>query len=113
MEQEKKNSGWKKISSAIGGDKLVLIVAIIVVFALFTVLNKNFLSIQNMVNLLVASSLIGMVAIGHTYLIIALQNDLSPGSLAAFSGVLAALLVNKGFPIVVAILITLLAGAVI
>lgn len=113
MEQEKKNSGWKRISSAIGGDKLVLIVAIIVVFALFTVLNKNFLSIQNMVNLLVASSLIGMVAIGHTYLIIALQNDLSPGSLAAFSGVLAALLVNKGFPIVVAILITLLAGAVI
>ena len=39
---------------------------------------------------------VGLVAIGHTYLIIAGQNDLSPGSVAAFSGVLAALLVSWG-----------------
>lgn len=58
------------------------------VFALFTALNKNFLTWRNIVNILVASSLVGMVAIGHTYLIIAGQNDLSPGSVAAFSGVL-------------------------
>ncbi len=101
----------KKITSIIGGDKIVLLVAIIAVFALFTSLNKNFLSMQNMVNLLVASSLVGMVAIGHTYLIIARQNDLSPGSLAAFCGVLAALLLNRGFPILLAMVITLGAGA--
>ncbi len=101
----------KKIISIIGGDKIVLLVAIIAVFALFTSLNKNFLSMQNMVNLLVASSLVGMVAIGHTYLIIARQNDLSPGSLAAFCGVLAALLLNRGFPILLAMVITLGAGA--
>lgn len=103
----------KKITSVIGGDKIVLIVAIIAVFALFTALNKNFLTGQNMVNLLVASSLVGMVAIGHTYLIIGLQNDLSPGSLAAFCGVLVAILLNKGFPIPVAMVITLGAGAVV
>ena len=68
---------------------------------------------QNMINLLVASSLVGMVAIGHTYLIIAKQNDLSPGSLAAFCGVTCALLLNKGFPIPVAMVITLCAGAVV
>ena len=84
----------KKITSIIGGDKIVLIVAIAAVFALFTFLNKNFMTAQNMVNLLVASSLVGMVAIGHTYLIIAKQNDLSPGSLAAFCGVFAAILLN-------------------
>ena len=61
----------KKITSIIGGDKIVLIVAIIAVFTLFTALNKNFMTMQNMINLLVASSLVGMVAIGHTYLIIA------------------------------------------
>lgn len=101
----------KKITSIIGGDKLVLLVAIIAVFALFTALNKNFMTMQNMVNLLVASSLVGMVAIGHTYLIIGLQNDLSPGSLAAFCGVLVSILLNKGFPIPVAMIITLGAGA--
>ena len=39
-----------------------------------------------MINILIAASLVGMVAVGHTYLIIAGQNDLSPGSLAAFFG---------------------------
>ena len=103
----------KRITSVIGGDKIVLIVAIAAVFALFTFLNKNFMTTRNMVNLLVASSLVGMVAIGHTYLIIAKQNDLSPGSLAAFCGVFAAILLNKGFPIPVAMVITLGAGALV
>lgn len=91
----------------ISGDKLVLICAIIAVFILFTALNKNFLSFQNIVNILVAASLVGMVAIGHTYLIIAGQNDLSPGSLAAFSGTMAALLVSLGMPFFAAVLITI------
>ena len=42
----------------ISGDKLVLICAIIAVFILFTALNKNFLSFQNIVNILVAASLV-------------------------------------------------------
>ena len=63
---EKKESGVKKIVSVVGGDKLVLMGAIIVVFVLFTSLNSNFLSWQNMVNLLVAASLVGVVAVGHT-----------------------------------------------
>ena len=101
------------IFSIIGGDKLVLLIALIGVFILFTILNKNFLSITNVVNILVAASLVGVVAIGHTYLIIAKQNDLSPGSLAALSGVVVALLLQAGLPIPVAILITLCVGAVV
>lgn len=102
-----------KLLQVIGGDKLILLAAIVVVFVLFTCLNKNFLSWTNMVNLLVAASLVGMVAVGHTYLIIAGQNDLSPGSLAAFCGTLAALLLSKGLPFIVAVLITLLAGVAV
>ena len=101
------------IFSVIGGDKLVLLIALIGVFILFTILNKNFLSITNVVNILVAASLVGVVAIGHTYLIIAKQNDLSPGSLAALSGVVVALLLQAGLPIPVAILITLCVGALV
>lgn len=97
----------------ISGDKLVLMAAIIAVFALFTVLNKNFLTTTNIINILIAASLVGLVAIGHTYLIIAGQNDLSPGSLAAFSGVLAALLVSKGVSFGVAVLLTIVAGAIV
>ena len=89
----------KKNRLQISGDKLVLMAAIVVVFIMFTLLNKNFLTVTNIINILIAASLVGLVAIGHTYLIIAGQNDLSPGSLAAFSGVVAALLVSKGVPL--------------
>jgi len=102
-----------KLKRIVGGDKLILLAATAVVFALFTVLNRNFLSWMNFVNILVASSLVGLVAIGHTYLIIAGQNDLSPGSLAAFSGVLAALLVSSGVNMYVSFVMTLAAGALV
>ena len=107
------SSIWKKIKGFIPGDKLILIVALIIVVAIFTSLNGNYFSWTNFVNILVAASLIGLVAIGHTYLIIAGQNDLSPGSVAAFTGVLCATLVSMGLPFLAAVLITLLAGAVV
>lgn len=113
VETKKENNIGKQIAGVIGGDKLVLIIAIVAVFALFTALNRNFLTWTNIVNILVASSLIGLVAVGHTYLIIAGQNDLSPGSLAAFSGVLTALLLSKGVPSIAAIIIVLAAGAAV
>ncbi len=112
-ENGKKENILKKIVNFIGGDKLVLMGAIVVVFVLFTSMNRNFFSWQNMVNLLVAASLVGVVAVGHTYLIIAGQNDLSPGSLAAFSGVLVTLLLTKDVPLMISILITLAAGAIV
>lgn len=99
-----------KLTDYIGGDKLVLIAAIAVVFVIFTALNRNFLTWANMVNILVGASLVAIVAIGHTYLIIEGQNDLSPGSLAALSGVVAALLVSWGVPFFVALLITIVVG---
>lgn len=106
-----KNMG--KLKKIIGGDKLVLMGAIVAVFILFGSLNSNFLSMTNIVNLLVAASLVGLVAIGHTYLIIAGQNDLSPGSLAALSGVIAAILVSWDVPFFAAVLVTLAVAAVV
>jgi ribose transport system permease protein len=102
-----------RIKRLIGGDKLILLAATALVFALFTVMNKNYFSWTNFVNILVASSLVGLVSIGHTYLIIGGQNDLSPGSLAAFSGVLAALLVSTGMNLYLSFIITIAAGAMV
>lgn len=112
MNTEKKKEK-NSILNRIGGDKLILIGAIVIVFALFTTLNRNFLSWTNMVNLMVAASLVGLVAVGHTYLIIAAQNDLSPGSLAAFCGTLAALLLSKDLPLVLTIVIVVFAGVLV
>lgn len=42
----------QKSKNAFGGDKLILIAATVVVFAMFTLLNRNFLSWTNFVNIL-------------------------------------------------------------
>ena len=42
-ENTKKKSAFRRVLDAIGGDKLILLGAIILVFAVFTFLNKNFL----------------------------------------------------------------------
>ena len=97
----------------INGNLIVLIIALVVVVAVFSLLNPNYLTTVNMVNILIAASLVGLVAIGHTYLIIEGQNDLSPGALVAFLGVLSALLVSKGVPFVLTLLITLVVGGVV
>lgn len=98
----------KKIKLKIQGDKIVLLLAIVVITIIFTALNKNYLTVTNFVNILLATSLVGLVAIGHTYLIIAGLNDLSPGSLAAFAGVFAALLSSFGLPFFLVLIITMI-----
>ncbi len=104
MQENKKKREWK-----IDGSMVVLVCALILVIVLFTFLNKNYFSYTNLINVLVAASLVGLVAIGETYLIIAGLNDLSPGSVAAFSGVLAALLTSSlGLPFWLAIIVTVL-----
>lgn len=97
----------------VNGNLIVLTIALVVEVAAFSLLNHNFLTTVNMVNILIAASLVGLVAIGHTYLIIEGQNDLSPGSLVAFLGVLSSLLVSKGMNFGVTVLITMVAGVIV
>ena len=85
-----KNSGFV--------EKIGLMVALFVIVVVFTVINKNYFSTQNLLNILTSASLTGLVAIGETYLIIAGLIDLSPGSIAAFSSVVAGLLLTMGVP---------------
>lgn len=103
----------KKSKLKINGNLIVLFVALIVVIAGFSILNKNFLTVKNLTNILTAASLTGLVAIGHTFLIIEGQNDLCPGSLVAFLGVLSALLSSRGFGFGVTLLITVAIGVIV
>ncbi len=83
----------KKIK--LNGNQIVLIIAQIIVITVFSMINKNYFTMTNLINILTAAALIGLVAVGHTYLIIELENDLSPGSLCAFIGVLSAIMVSN------------------
>ncbi|TDC55798.1 ABC transporter permease [Actinomadura sp. KC345] len=91
------------------GNLLVVFLLLCVVAAL---LAPEFLTTRNIANLLQQSSLTGIVAIGMTLVILTAGIDLSVGSTAAFGGMLVAVLMSDGgFNPVLAILVTLAAGA--
>jgi len=107
------NTLVNKIKKSDFANKMTLIIALGVLIFLFSVMNSHYFTMQNMVNILVTCSLMGFIAIAETYLIIANQIDLSAGSVAAFSGVFAALLVAAGINPIVVLLLTVLMGCVI
>jgi len=98
----------------IPSDKIVLLLALAFIVVFFSIMNKNFFSLTNLINVFIAASLTGIVAIGATYLIIGGMNDLSSGSVVAFSGVLAAVLsANFGLSFWVVLPVALVAGGLI
>ncbi|HET9653769.1 MAG TPA: multiple monosaccharide ABC transporter permease [Kineosporiaceae bacterium] len=90
-------------------------VAFLLIVVLFSLLTDGaLLQPQNISNIIVQNSYILILAIGMILIIIAGHIDLSAGSLVAVSGAVAAvLMVNHDVPWPVALLITLVFGAVI
>ena len=110
----KKLINFSKIKELVSIDNIGLIITMIVILIVFTSFNSNFFSTTNFINILVSASLVGLVAIGETYLIIGGSVDLSPGATAALASVLIAVLItNLAFPPVIAIIVVLIVGALI
>ncbi|KQU49331.1 ribonucleotide-diphosphate reductase subunit alpha [Rhodococcus sp. Leaf278] len=89
---------------------LLFIFAALVVVA--SLVAPQFLTSQNLANLLQQSSLTGIVAIGMTLVILTAGIDLSVGSVAALAGMLVAIFIGMGIAWPVALLLAVLAGAV-
>lgn len=92
--------------------KSVNIIAVtIVVVIFFFVVNKNYLSTDNVRGILNAMSLSGTIGVGVACLLIGGGVDLAAGTEACFGGIMCALLLGTGMPWPVAVLLTLLFGA--
>lgn len=102
----------KFLKRMVDSNYFVLVLVWIIMCIVFTRLQRNFFSYRNMLNILTSGSLIGLIAIAESYLIIAGMIDLSVGAVAAFCGVLAAILARQEIIVVGILLITLFAGAV-
>src|SRR5690625_4004715 len=95
--------------------KYGMIIALIGIAILFQVLtNGILLTPLNITNIIMQNSYIIILAIGMMLVIITGEIDLSVGSVAAFIGAVAGILiVTYNLPVVVGILLSLLLGAVI
>jgi ribose transport system permease protein len=74
------------------------ILALVVLMAVGASLNENFLSWNNITNVLARSAFIGIIAVGMTFVITAGGLDLSVGSMAAFIAGLMILVMNLALP---------------
>ncbi|MGI6776475.1 MAG: ABC transporter permease [Acetivibrionales bacterium] len=101
------------IRNIISADRIGLIIALIVMTVGFSLLTPHFFTAKNFENILISASLMGLVAVGESMLLIGGLMDLSPGSVAAFSGVLSSMLLSWGFGSVPTIIIAVLSGVVI
>ncbi|MEV5498232.1 sugar ABC transporter permease [Nonomuraea fuscirosea] len=120
-ERLQSRDGWRGaitdvVERARGGDLGVIpvVVGLIVIWSVFQALNPIFLSSANLVNLTLESAAVGVIALGIVCVLLVGQIDLSVGSVSGLSGaVLAVLFVGQGLPVWVAILASVLMGAVI
>jgi ribose transport system permease protein len=99
------------IKQILRSDKIGLLIALAIIVIVFQVLTGNkYFTQANIINIMIAMSVVGLVTIGESFLLITGKVDLSPGSVAAFSGVLVALLLNTGMNMVLAIAIVVIVG---
>ncbi|WP_299007522.1 ribose ABC transporter permease [uncultured Shewanella sp.] len=88
---------------------LTLILLIIIV----SLLNDNFFTINNILNILRQTSVNAIIAVGMTLVILTAGIDLSVGSVLALCGALTASMIGLSLPIAVTLPLALLAGAML
>ena len=81
---------WQRLS---GNPNAAITLVALAVFAFFSLTTDTFLTEFNLINILRNAALIGIVAVGMTYLLIAGEIDLSVGSVFGFLTVIMGLLV--------------------
>ena len=85
---------------AVVGDalnELTVVVAFAVIVLALALTTPQFLTAANLLSILLASSLIGIVAVGETFVIVTGGIDLSTGSVVALTGVVCGLALQAGW----------------
>lgn len=111
---EKKNSDRRKRGAAIifKRPEMGAVLPILVMVIVIGIVNPNFFAMRNMVDVLRATSYSFIIAAPLTCLFISGGSDLSVSAVTNLGGIVCGFaMVNLGLPIPVAILITLLVGA--
>lgn len=93
---------------------LPVVAGLVIIFAVMFVLNDNFLSARNLVNLTLQASSTGVIALGVVFVLLVGQIDLSVGSVSGVAASVTAILyVAVGAPLVLALVGATLTGCLI
>jgi ribose/xylose/arabinose/galactoside ABC-type transport system permease subunit len=103
-----KNVRLKDITNVLRSYGVLMTLMVIIIIT--GIIEKNFFTLENFINILRQVSMIGIVACGMTFVIISGAFDLSVGSVISLSGVIAINTINSGGGELLAIIYALLIG---
>ena len=89
------------------------LIALLLIVVIITVINPNFMTTTNILNVLRQVSISALIAFGMTFVILTGGIDLSVGSTLALTGAVAATMLANGMDPILTILIALLLGAIL
>lgn len=92
--------------------ELTTLIALLGLMIVMTAINPNFLTTNNLMNLLLQVTANGFIAFGMTFVILTGGIDLSVGSILALSSALTAGLIGSGVPVGMAIVIAIILGGI-
>ncbi|GED14631.1 ABC transporter permease [Aneurinibacillus migulanus] len=101
-----------KKSFSLNLQKLGPFIGLLVITIILAVMSPNFLTLNNILNVLRQVSINALIAFGMTFVILTGGIDLSVGAILALSGALTAGLMTNGMDPILAILVGLLAGTI-
>lgn len=99
------------LKNLVASTQFSVVCAIVGLGILFTILSPYFLSLENLMNIGVYASVMGILAAGETLALITGGLDISIASVAAFAGMVVATLIQAGYDVTLAIIAALAVGA--
>lgn len=103
----------KFIKKSLKSEQMTLAFVLIVMCIIATILSPVFLTFNNLMNVLRTASLTAICAMGMVLVILLGEMDLSVGSIQAIIGITGVMILNASGSIVLALLVSLAAGALI
>lgn len=95
------------------GTSATLVIIVLLLFAFLSLSTNSFATSINLTNLLRQTSINGIIALGMLMVIITAGIDLSVGAVVAIAGIVNALLLKAGVPMILSIPLTMVLGTVI
>ncbi|MEJ0011054.1 MAG: ABC transporter permease [Bauldia sp.] len=95
------------------GREFGVFLALVAMCIVLTLLNDRFLTPTNLLNIGRQISLVGIMAIGMTFVLVSAEVDLSVGSTYGLCGIVVGLVLVAGYPLVLAVAAGLSLGALI
>lgn len=104
-----KFNGRKSFRDLVSSNGILYVILMLIIIT--AIIEPNFLTFRNILNVLRQNAVIGIVACGMTFCVISGVFDLSVGSIVSLAGVITILSINAGVNEFLAILYSLLVGA--